>query len=181
MTLLLVFPVHFCQILIVVLFYVAGFPRKQTGKNLYFLIFCSCVGNPVATHTHTHTYTPVLQMRQVLLGLVCCNTEVFRVWTKHTLSTPPSHSCTHTHTHTVSGTKGSLFWGRPITAFHCEQNSGLSQLGPVYAEGAIHSLPRFKLESGLVAPPLRSVLSLALLPGCSAERLHILSGCHIIQ
>lgn len=30
---------HFCDILMVFLFYLAGFPRKQTGKNLYFLIF----------------------------------------------------------------------------------------------------------------------------------------------
>lgn len=31
---------NFCEILMVILFSIAGFPRKQTGKNLYFFLFC---------------------------------------------------------------------------------------------------------------------------------------------
>lgn len=66
--------VTFCEILKFLLFYLAGFPRKQIGKKLYFLIFyykdiCMFMDNHVVTHTYTpwFTYTELRKMRQVLL------------------------------------------------------------------------------------------------------------------
>lgn len=48
-------PADFCRMLTVILFYLAGFPRKQTGKNLYLIGLLTLtplwIGNPVVTQT----------------------------------------------------------------------------------------------------------------------------------
>ena len=116
MTLLLVFPVHFCQILIVVLFYVAGFPRKQTGKNLYFLIFCSCVGNPVATHTHTHTLQCSRWGR--FYSAWCAATQKSSEFGPNIPSPLPHLTHVHTHIHTqCQGQRGPSSEGGPSLPF----------------------------------------------------------------
>lgn len=78
----------------------AFFPQvSQESKQVRILFFsyfivetysCLLVGSTVAASTHQwFTELQMKEMRQILLGLVCCNTEVFRVWTKHTLPHSP--------------------------------------------------------------------------------------------
>ena len=177
-----------CEILMVIFFYVAGFPRKQTGKRFLFSCnflwghACLWVGNPVETNTCTEFQ--MREMRQVLLGLVCCNTEVFRVCTKHSPHSTPPHSCAHTHTctHTHSD------WQRGPSS-----KGGPSPPFTVNRTVAFHSWGRYRQRQPYIASQgsSRSLALWHLLWGASflwpcslghsAERLHILSGCHIIQ
>lgn len=111
----------------VILFYLVGFPRKQTGKNFYFLIFhCKAISMPmgsVATHTFTHqllTYTElkIRGMRQVLLGLVCCKTVRSSEFGPNIQPTHPHPTHVHTHTYTQNeGQRGPFSEGGPSQPF----------------------------------------------------------------
>lgn len=110
--------------------YFAGFPRKLTGKISFHVFFifhkrkistCGWVIHTAVVGTHRFPEEGNGP------GLLLCFTVRTSVSEPNIQLLPPHHA----HICTECGTKGSLFWGRPITDFHCEQNSGLSLLGPV--------------------------------------------------
>lgn len=113
--------------------YFAGFPRKLTGKSSFHVFFfhislkisvCGWVIHTAVVGTHRFPEEGNGP------GLLPCFTVRTSESEPNLQALPPppppfAHICAEW------GTKGSLFWGWPVTDFHCEKNSGLSLLGPV--------------------------------------------------